>query len=107
MLSSIPCPGCSAETVPLEETHCAACGCEVSILGRILAASADSVLLAMLALRERRVDDALDFAYEAWGLKHTHQSAAVGLLAAVAVGDSVEISRWLRRRRQMDEVTGR
>ena len=29
------------------------------------------------------------------------------LLAAVAVGDAVEISRWLRRRRQMDEASGK
>lgn len=76
------------------------------MLGRIIVASADSVMLALDSLRQRRYEDAMDYAYEAWGLKHSHQGAAVGLLAAAALRNGVEIARWLRRRRLLDEASG-
>ncbi|MDB6071429.1 MAG: hypothetical protein JWL81_2600, partial [Verrucomicrobiales bacterium] len=78
------------------------CACDVAILRQITLASHDSVLLALEALREGRDRDAHEFAYEAWGLRHTPEAAAIGLLAAAGLGDPVEIPRWMRRRRAMN-----
>lgn len=69
------------------------------MLRQISAAAQDSILLALEALREGRDRDAHEFAYEAWGLRHTPEAAAVGLIAATSLADPVEIPRWIRRRR--------
>jgi hypothetical protein len=97
----VQCPSCGKPADPREHERCHRCGCEVAILGSILQAAGDSLQLALLALREGRDRDAHDFAYEAWALRHTVETAAAGLLAAIALGDPVEISRWLRRRMKM------
>jgi hypothetical protein len=56
-------------------------------------AADDSILLALEALREGRDREAHESAYEAWGLHHSPQAAAIGL------ADAVEIPRWICRRR--------
>lgn len=99
-MTTIRCPYCRKPIPPeFEEDQCAHCGCAIGMLMNILISARESVQLALEALREGRVRDAHDFAYEAWGLRHTREAAAVGLLAATALGEPVEIARWLRRRR--------
>ncbi len=100
---TIHCPSCGKPVVPETNERCPRCGCEVAILGRILHAAHDSLQLALLALREGRDRDAHDFAYEAWALRHTLETAAAGLLASVGLRDPVEISRWLRRKHRLLE----
>ena len=98
----IRCPYCRKSTDATESPRCRHCGCEVEILGRVLYSARDSVMLSLEALRERRDREAHDFAHEAWGLKHSPEAAAAGLLAAVALGEPVEIARWIRRRRRLN-----
>lgn len=93
------CPYCRKKSSPEASDHCPYCGCEIAMLGRLIHSARDSVMLAMEALREGRDRDAHDFAYEAWGLKHSREAAAAGLMAAVSLGDPIEIPRWIRRRR--------
>lgn len=100
---NIPCPACDASVSPDEVDSCPKCGCEIEPLGRILLAAEDSLTLALESLRERRERDALDYAYEAWGLKKTYETAAIGLLAAMTLRDGPETMRWLRRRQLMRE----
>lgn len=95
------CPSCRKKVPPGNARRCRHCSCEVAILRQITLASSDSVLLALEALREGRDRDAHEFAYEAWGLRHTREAAAVGLIAATSLGDPVEIPRWMRRRRSV------
>ncbi|MDB6131848.1 MAG: hypothetical protein JWM59_91 [Verrucomicrobiales bacterium] len=95
----ILCPYCRKKVSPEETDHCPHCGCEVAMLGRLIHASRDSIKLALEALRDGHDREAHDFAYEAWGLKHSREAAAVGLLAAVSIRDPIEIPRWIRRRR--------
>lgn len=97
----ISCPSCDAPVSPDVTPTCSACGCEVAVLGQILLAAEDSLLLAIESLRERRQRDALDYAYEAWGLKKTYETSAIGLLAAMSLRDGPETMRWLRRRQVM------
>lgn len=101
---TIYCPSCGKPVSPDATDRCPRCGCEVEVLGEIIHAAYDSLQLSLLALREGRDRDAHDFAYEAWALRHTMETAAAGLLAAVALGEPVEISRWLRRKRRLLEV---
>ena len=100
---TIRCPSCRKPVSPDDSERCPRCDCELAILGQILHAAHDSLQLALLGLREGRDKDAHEFAYEAWALRHTREAAAAGLLAAVALRDPIEISRWLRRRRQLPE----
>jgi hypothetical protein len=100
---TIPCPCCGKPVFAETAERCPRCGCEVAILGQIIRAAHDSLQLSLLALREGRDRDAHDFAYEAWALRHSKQTAAAGLLAAVALSEPIEISRWLRRRRRLVE----
>lgn len=100
---TIYCPSCNKPVSPDIHDRCVRCGCEVAMCGQILLAARDSLQLALLALREGRDRDAQDFAYEAWALRHTTETAAAGLLAAVALREPVEISRWLRRKRRLLE----
>jgi len=58
----------------------------------------------MLALREGRDRDAHEFAYESWGLRHSRAASAAGLVAATMMRDPIEISRWMRRRRRMEQA---
>ena len=98
------CPSCGKPVSPDVSETCPRCGCEVAILGLILISAHDSLQLALLALQEGRDKDAHDFAYEAWALRHTTETAAAGLLAAIALRDPIEISRWIRRRRRLLEA---
>jgi hypothetical protein len=100
----IECPACTREVDPQDSEHCPHCQCEIGLLGRLLTAAEDSLLLAMEALRERNLRDALDYAYEAWSLKQTVETAAVGLLAATALRDGTETMRWLRRRQRLNQA---
>ena len=93
------CPYCRKKVPPGNARRCRHCSCEVAMLRQITAAASDSILLALEALREGRDRDAHEFAYEAWGLRHTREAAAIGLIAAVGLADPVEIPRWIRRRR--------
>jgi hypothetical protein len=97
----VECPYCRHPADPDRHPECPECGCEVLALGVILTAAHDSLRLALLALMENRDRDALDFSYEAWGLKRTHETAAAGLLSACLLRDPIEISRWVRRRRSL------
>lgn len=96
---TIACPFCRKKAARGNAVRCRHCGCEVAILRQITAAADDSVKLALEALREGRDRDAHEFAHEAWGLRHTREAAAIGLLAATGLGDPIEIPRWIRRRR--------
>lgn len=95
----VECPYCSHPADPDRSPECPECGCEVDKLGAVLRAAHDSLQLALLALYEGRDREALDFSYEAWGLKRSRETAAAGLLAACLIRDPIEISRWIRRRR--------
>jgi hypothetical protein len=101
----IPCPVCNREVDPDQTDDCAQCGAVIAPLRQIMLSAADSVRLALESLREGRDREALDYAYEAWGLMHTSETAAIGLLAAVKVDEGTEVTRWLRRRRFMSEET--
>ena len=81
--------------------HCNRCGCELAILSEIIHAARESLLLAMLALREGRDRDAHEFACESWSLHHTREASAAGLIAAIMQRDPIEISRWVRRRSRL------
>lgn len=98
------CPVCQSDQNVESSGSCQSCGTDVSSLQEILLAAQDSLRLALEALRERRDHEALDYAYEAWGLKHTMETAAVGLLAAMQLRDEQEVSRWLMRRRRMGSL---
>ena len=52
------------------------------MLRQITSAARDSLQLGLEALREGRDRDAHEFAYEAWGLRHSREAAAIGLLSA-------------------------
>ena len=100
----IRCPSCGKPASPDKTERCPRCGCDIAILGQIVHSAYESLQLAILALREGRDRDAHDFAYEAWALRHSMETSAAGLLAAIALKDPIEISRWLRRRRRLLEV---
>ena len=97
----ISCPACRTRVDPEIEDHCGHCGCAIGILSDILWASRDSLQLCLEALRNHQIRDALDYAYEAWGLKNSPETAAAGLIAAVCTNDGVEVTRWLNRRKKM------
>lgn len=98
----LPCPSCGRKVSPAMSSHCGGCGCEIAVLGQIVHAAHDSLLLAILALREGRDRDAHDFACESWALYHDRASAAAGLIASTMLRDPIEISRWIRRRRRLE-----
>ncbi len=93
------CPYCRKIIPPGNQARCRHCSCAIAMLRTISQAADDSILLALEALREGRDRDAHEFAYEAWGLHHSPQAAAIGLIAATGLADPVEIPRWIRRRR--------
>ncbi len=97
----VPCPACATAVNPEEEEFCPECGCAVAILADIVWSARDSIQLALEAIRRGQRSDALDYAYEAWGLKNSRETAAIGLIAAMHLRDSVEVTRWLKRRRRM------
>ena len=92
------CPSCQSEEEVDDDGTCQQCGVSLEPLQLILLATQDSLRLGLEALREARDQDALDYAYEAWGLKKTYETAALGLLAAARLADGMETTRWLRRR---------
>ncbi len=98
---NVLCPSCRQKVGTGHARRCRHCGCEVAILRQIDAAARDSILLALKSLRHGQDQDAHDFAHESWGLRHSRQAAAIGLLAAMALADPVEIPRWMRRRRSV------
>jgi hypothetical protein len=100
-MSNIPCPVCALEVSPEDHPSCPQCGAQLAVLQQIMESATDSVCLAMESLREGRDREALDYAYEAWGLMHTTETAAAGLIAAVKIGEATEITRWLKRRKSM------
>ena len=95
------CPLCQSDETVDPLGLCLTCGADLGSLQEILFSAQDSLRLALEALRERRDQEALDYAYEAWGLKQTMETAAVGLLAAMQLRDGQEAFRWLKRRRRM------
>ena len=97
------CPSCDAPVRSLKTLLCLRCGCELEILSTIIHSAGDSLLLAMLALREGRDRDAHDFACESWGLRRTRAASAAGLIAATIMRDPIEISRWIRRRARLEK----
>ena len=99
----IQCPSCGRKVSPALSKHCEACGCEIAALGAIIHAARESLLLAMLALREGRDRDAHDFAAESWSLYRHRTSASAGLIASTMLRDPIEISRWIRRRRRLEQ----
>ncbi len=99
----IHCPFCKKKVPGTKEQVCRNCGCGIAMLRQISEAAHDSILLAIGALREGRDHDAHDLAHEAWDLRHSAESAAVGLIAATGLADPVEIPRWIRRRRSMQD----
>ena len=96
---NLHCPYCRKKVPAGNARRCRHCGCEVAALRTITGAARDSLLLALEALAEGRDRDAHDFAYEAWGLRHSREAAAIGLIAASCLADPIEIPRWIRRRR--------
>jgi len=96
------CPYCKAPVRSLKSPVCLRCGCELEILSEIILSAKDSLGLAMLALREGRDRDAHDFARESWGLRRSRASSAAGLIAATMMREPIEISRWIRRREDLD-----
>jgi hypothetical protein len=97
------CPSCGAPVRSLKVAACVRCGCELAILGDIIQAARESLLLALLALREGRDRDAHEFACESWSLKQTRQASAAGLIAAAMQRDPIEIARWMRRRARFSD----
>jgi len=95
------CPLCQSDETVDADGVCVSCGADLGSLQGILFSAQDSLRLALEAMRERRDQEALDYAYEAWGLKQTMETAAVGLLAAMQLRDGQEAFRWLKRRRRM------
>lgn len=98
---NLHCPYCRKKVPPGNARRCRHCHCEVAALRTITVAAQDSLLLALEALKEGRDRDAHDFAYEAWGLRHSREAAAIGLIAASSLADPIEIPRWIRRRREV------
>ena len=96
---NIHCPFCRKKVPAGNARRCRHCGCEVAMLRQITSAARDSLQLGLEALREGRDRDAHEFAYEAWGLRHSREAAAIGLLSAIGLSDPIEIPRWIRRRR--------
>ncbi len=97
----LPCPACEHAVAVEIDPRCSQCGSDLTVLRQIMRSASDSVRLALESMREGRSKDALDYAYEAWGLVHTPETAAVGLLAAVQADDGTEATRWLRRRMKL------
>ena len=95
------CPLCQSDETVDPLGICLSCSADLGALQDILMSAQDSLRLALEAMRERRDQEALDYAYEAWGLKQTLETAAVGLLAAMQLRDGHEALRWLMRRRRM------
>jgi len=96
------CPCCGTTVRSSKALRCPRCQCELAILGDIEQAAYESLLLALLALREGRDRDAHEFASESWSLRQTKQAAAAGLISATMQRDPIEIARWLRRRSRLD-----
>jgi hypothetical protein len=101
------CPYCGRAVKSRRAVRCSGCGCNLSILGEVLRSAHDSLLLAMLALREGRDRDAHEFACESWGLRHSRAASAAGIIAATMMRDPIEIARWIRRRRRLREAGSR
>ena len=99
----LACPCCRKSLRTLKTPECPRCGCELEILGEIIEGARESLLLAMLALREGRDRDAHQFALESWSLKQTREASAAGLIAATMQRDPIEIARWLRRRERLKD----
>jgi hypothetical protein len=96
---SITCPVCEREVRAEVSAVCRKCGADLSSLKQIVLSASDSVRLGLESLREGRDREALDYAYEAWGLMHTLETVSIGFLAALKSEDSTEVTRWMRRRR--------
>jgi hypothetical protein len=95
------CPSCGTPVRSRKVTTCSRCQCELAILSDIVDAARESLLLALLALREGRDRDAHEFACESWSLRQTKLAAAAGLISATMQRDPIEIARWLRRRSRL------
>ncbi len=100
---NFPCPACARRIRSQRTRRCPDCGCEVGVLAETIKSSHDSLMLAMLALREGRDRDAQEFALESWSLCRSRAASAAGLIAATIMRDPIEIARWMRRRRRLRE----
>ena len=87
----LPCPSCGRKVSPAMSSHCGGCGCEIAVLGQIIHAAHDSLLLAVLALREY-AEDWVDRLFVA-----PNHAGHWGLVQLVALSDDEQLATWLGR----------
>ena len=92
-----PCPYCN-DPVSMGESPVCACGCDLTMLQPVLEGAAAALKMSILEMKSGEYSEAMEFAYESWGLLKSHEASAAGLIAAMSMKDPIEITRWLRRR---------
>lgn len=92
---ALPCPACNK--ADQTAAACTRCGCDLSQLHAIVAAAADRLAAAQVALGAADWPAALAGAEQSWQLVHSTEAARLGFLAAGAQGDTVRTLQWHRR----------
>lgn len=91
----LTCPACNKANQ--SDATCPRCGCDLSRLHQLAAASTARLADALTALEEFDWPEALNHASSSWRLRHSAASARLAFLAATAAGQTQAALRWHRR----------
>ena len=91
----IICPACGKKNDSASE--CIRCGCEFSILEKIVHAAERELFISRENLGNEDFRDALQHARHSWHLKKSPEAARLAFLAALAVKDFEQAGRWYVR----------
>ena len=91
----ITCPACGKKNVGGME--CARCGCELSILERIIRAAEHELDIGRESLMRGNAAEALRRAESSWILRKSPEAARLAFLAGLAAGDFEQVGKWYTR----------
>ena len=91
----IRCPAC--RKMNNESLKCIRCGCDLSILNKILKASRHNFLIGLHNLKNGSGSDALFHAKRSWDLKKTTETAKLGFMASLLADEFDQAIVWYRR----------
>ena len=102
----LTCPACRKlnEPTDLAAATCTRCGCDLSMLGAVRLAAAQSARAALRALRCRDWSLALEHAQHSWSLQNSPEAARLAALACGALGRIEPLLSWRRRAAFMDRA---
>jgi hypothetical protein len=95
------CPNCEGKVDLNLHSDCPLCQEDLTGFSRIADGAAESLQLAVGALRERRYEESLDLGRESYGLLKTKEAAAVCFVSALAMGQLEDAVYWARSRRRL------